>query len=139
MTSLHTPSAALEAARNHYAAALAAHDHLVDIYDRAGAGGYRPDPTDIAAAHDAVRFGLKAGELAASIAIAADLVTIPDTRARLIAGAPRVSDRVRMAVALAPCGARYGDTHVTCTARNGHAGDHTAPTGDGDGDWAWSA
>lgn len=99
MTSLHTPAAALEAARNHYAAAIVAHDHLVDIYDRAGRGGYRPDPTDIAAAHDAVRFGLKAGELAASIAIAADLVDVAgDTRANLLANAPKVSSRVRMAV-----------------------------------------
>jgi hypothetical protein len=132
MTSLHTPAAALEAARNHYAAALAAHDHLTDIYDRAGRGGYRPDPTDVAAAHDAVRFGLKAGDLAASIAIAADLVAV-DTRARLVASAPRTSDRVR---ALAGCGNRYGATDLRCTLPPAHDGAHTTPTGDGV--WSWT-
>lgn len=99
MTSLHSPAAALAAARNHYAAALAAHDHLTELYERAGVGGYRPDPTDIAAAHDAVRFGLKAGELAASIAIASDLIDVSEHRDRIAgATAGRTAARVRMAV-----------------------------------------
>lgn len=96
MTSLHTPAAALEAARNHYAAALAAHDSIVDHYAAALEAHDAPDPRFVAKMQDAVRFGLKAGELAASIAIAADLVDVAaDTRARLIAAAPRVSDRIR--------------------------------------------
>lgn len=97
MTALHTPAAALEAARNHYAAAIAAHDAIVDHY----AGDDPVDPRFVAAMQDSVRFGLKAGELAASIAIAADLVTIDaaETRARLVASAPATSSRVRMAVA----------------------------------------
>lgn len=96
MTALHTPAAALEAARNHYAAALAAHDHLTDLYAAAAESHDRVDPALVAACHDAVRFGLKAGELAASIAIAADLVDVAgETRARLIAAAPKTSDRIR--------------------------------------------
>jgi hypothetical protein len=105
MTSLHTPAAALEAARNHYAAALAAHDHLQHLYDVAHEAGRPVDTRAVAAAHDAIRFGFKAGDLAASIAIASDLVSIDTaaaavTRARLAAStAGRTSDRVRMAVA----------------------------------------
>lgn len=36
------------------------------------------------------------------------------------------------------CLAPYGDTYLYCTDAAGHAGDHTAPTGDGDGVWAWT-
>jgi hypothetical protein len=38
----------------------------------------------------------------------------------------------------AACGNTYGDTDVVCTLPDGHAGDHTAPTGDDDGVWAWA-
>lgn len=96
MTNTHTPHAALEAARNHYAASLAAHDHLQELYDNAARTGERVDPAKAAQLHDAVRFGLKAGELAASIAIASDLVDAATTRDRITAStAGRTSARVR--------------------------------------------
>lgn len=96
MTTTHTPAAALEAARNHYAAALAAHDAIVDHYSAATAAYDGIDSRFVAKMQDEVRFGLRAGELAAHIAIAADLVDVAaDTRARLVANAPKVSDRVR--------------------------------------------
>jgi hypothetical protein len=37
------------------------------------------------------------------------------------------------------CGSFYGASDTYCTAEAGHAGDHTAPTGDDDGVWAWEA
>jgi hypothetical protein len=127
MTTLHSPAAALEAARNHYAAALAAHDAIVDHYDAAHAAHDGPDPRFVAAMQDAVRFGLRAGELAASIAIASDLVDVAgETRSRLTANAPTTSNRVRMAAVPAPtpghpdrcscgqCGARECDGWDSC-------------------------
>lgn len=36
------------------------------------------------------------------------------------------------------CLAPYGDTDLHCTDDLGHKGDHTTPTGDGDGVWAWA-
>ena len=96
MTHTHTPHAALETARNHYAASLAAHDALQHLYTDAARTGDRVDPATAARLHDAVRFGLKAGELAASIAIASDLVDVAgDTRRRLVDNAPKLSSRVR--------------------------------------------
>lgn len=32
----------------------------------------------------------------------------------------------------------YADTDLHCTLAAGHDGDHTCPTGDGDGVWAWA-
>lgn len=82
MTNVNTPAAALEAARNHYAAAIAAHDALQDAYARPSD---LPTPRFVAKMQDAVRFGLKAGDLAAHIAIAGDLIEVAAdiTRARL--------------------------------------------------------
>lgn len=37
-----------------------------------------------------------------------------------------------------PCGAPYGPGLLACTAPFGHDGDHTTPTGDDDGVWAWA-
>lgn len=102
MTSTHTPAAALDAARDHYAAAQAAHDAIADHYAAAQAAHDGVDPRFVAKMQDAVRFGLRAGELAASIALASELIAdqvATDTRRRIAATtAGRTSSRVRMAV-----------------------------------------
>jgi hypothetical protein len=36
------------------------------------------------------------------------------------------------------CGAQYLDYDTFCTLDAGHDGDHTSPTGDDDGVWAWA-
>lgn len=43
-----------------------------------------------------------------------------------------------LAAEAAPCGAGYPDADIACTLPHGHDGDHTTPTGDGDGVWAWA-
>lgn len=98
----HTPP--LEASRNHFSAAQAAAQALRDEYDNGPSVG---QGARVAAHHNAVRFGLKAAEVSALLAIAeglevlvADAVDGIELRQRLADRAPSTTAvRARLAEA----------------------------------------